>query len=206
MTLKDDIVSMDAFDERLLSLLRENARQPIATLARAYPGRFRPGIGHGVPAWTAQMGLTVASPMSALRETLVGVRSLLSGAKVTDGGAWLTESGAEPEQPATSSILDLHLRYAALCQGDFKGSAPLAWLVSREGKVDEGRLTLAWGFGWSPGEREGVPLKSVPYLQQPAPVGKYHVEIFGGRDRDRMELLAQADDLHPGGTVAETSS
>jgi hypothetical protein len=28
---------------------------------------------------------------------------LTSGAKVTDGGAWLTESGAEPEQPVTSS-------------------------------------------------------------------------------------------------------
>jgi alkanesulfonate monooxygenase SsuD/methylene tetrahydromethanopterin reductase-like flavin-dependent oxidoreductase (luciferase family) len=58
----------------------------IATLARAFPGRFRPGIGHGVPAWTAQMSLTVPSPMSALRETLVGVRSLLDGGTVTDTG------------------------------------------------------------------------------------------------------------------------
>ncbi|WP_037078401.1 LLM class flavin-dependent oxidoreductase [Pseudonocardia spinosispora] len=58
----------------------------IATLARAFPGRLRPGIGHGVPGWTAQMGLTVSSPMSALRETMVGVRSLLSGEKVTDQG------------------------------------------------------------------------------------------------------------------------
>jgi DNA-binding Lrp family transcriptional regulator len=35
MTGKDDIMTMDGLDERLLSLLRENARQPIATLARA---------------------------------------------------------------------------------------------------------------------------------------------------------------------------
>src|ERR1700744_5430072 len=35
MTAKGDIVSMDGLDERLLSLLRENARQPIAALARA---------------------------------------------------------------------------------------------------------------------------------------------------------------------------
>src|SRR5581483_1777098 len=40
----------------------------------------------GVPAWTAQMSLTVPSPMSALRETLVGVRSLLDGGTVTDTG------------------------------------------------------------------------------------------------------------------------
>jgi alkanesulfonate monooxygenase SsuD/methylene tetrahydromethanopterin reductase-like flavin-dependent oxidoreductase (luciferase family) len=57
-----------------------------ATLARAYPGRFRPGIGHGVPAWTAQMSLTVSSPMSALRETVTGVRSLLAGDTVTSTG------------------------------------------------------------------------------------------------------------------------
>ncbi|BBG02395.1 MULTISPECIES: LLM class flavin-dependent oxidoreductase [Pseudonocardia] len=57
-----------------------------ATLARAYPGRFKPGIGHGVPAWTAQMGLTVTSPMSALRETLTGVSALLAGEKVDDSG------------------------------------------------------------------------------------------------------------------------
>ena len=57
-----------------------------ATLARAFPGRFTPGIGHGVPAWTAQMGLTVKSPMSALRENLVGVAALLAGKKVDDHG------------------------------------------------------------------------------------------------------------------------
>lgn len=58
----------------------------IATLARAFPGRFAPGIGHGVPGWTAQMGLTVRSPMSALRETLTGVRRLLGAETVTDEG------------------------------------------------------------------------------------------------------------------------
>ncbi|MGB3483162.1 MAG: LLM class flavin-dependent oxidoreductase [Mycobacterium sp.] len=58
----------------------------VATLARAYPGRFAPGVGHGVPAWTAQMGLTVRSPMSALRETLSGLRELLAGRTVTEDG------------------------------------------------------------------------------------------------------------------------
>jgi alkanesulfonate monooxygenase SsuD/methylene tetrahydromethanopterin reductase-like flavin-dependent oxidoreductase (luciferase family) len=58
----------------------------IATLRRAFPGRFLPGVGHGVPAWTAQMGLTVSSPMSALQENLVGVRGLLAGNKVHEEG------------------------------------------------------------------------------------------------------------------------
>ncbi|MGW4593524.1 LLM class flavin-dependent oxidoreductase [Amycolatopsis thermoflava] len=62
----------------------------IATLARAYPGRLIPGIGHGVPAWTAQMGLTQKSPMSALRETLTGVRALLAGQTVDHDGKFAT--------------------------------------------------------------------------------------------------------------------
>lgn len=58
----------------------------VATLARAFPGRFAPGVGHGVPAWTAQMALTVRSPMSALRETLTGLRALLDGGTVSADG------------------------------------------------------------------------------------------------------------------------
>ncbi|SNR65600.1 Flavin-dependent oxidoreductase, luciferase family (includes alkanesulfonate monooxygenase SsuD and methylene tetrahydromethanopterin reductase) [Haloechinothrix alba] len=51
----------------------------IATLARTYPGRFLPGIGHGVPFWTHQMGLTAKSPLTALTECIDGVRRLLAG-------------------------------------------------------------------------------------------------------------------------------
>jgi len=40
----------------------------LATLARAYPERFMPGIGLSVPAWMEQMGLNPASPMTAIRE------------------------------------------------------------------------------------------------------------------------------------------
>lgn len=50
----------------------------IATLDRSFPGRFLPGIGHGVPAWVAQMGLTPRSPMRALREAVDGIRRLLT--------------------------------------------------------------------------------------------------------------------------------
>lgn len=84
-----------------------------ATLARAYPGRFKPGVGHGVPAWTAQMALTVKSPMSALRETLTGVRSLLAGEKVDDEGrvhsyreVTLTHPPAQPPQLYTGVLGD----------------------------------------------------------------------------------------------------
>lgn len=50
----------------------------IAALDRSFPGRFLPGIGHGVPAWVRQMGLTPKSPMRALTEAVTGIRTLLS--------------------------------------------------------------------------------------------------------------------------------
>lgn len=53
----------------------------IATLDRAFPGRFLPGIGHGVPAWVKQMGLYPRSPMRALHEAITGMRALLDRAE-----------------------------------------------------------------------------------------------------------------------------
>lgn len=56
----------------------------IATTSRAYPGRFVPGIGLGVPAWMRQMDLLPSSPLSAVRECLLSVRRLLDGEELTE--------------------------------------------------------------------------------------------------------------------------
>jgi alkanesulfonate monooxygenase SsuD/methylene tetrahydromethanopterin reductase-like flavin-dependent oxidoreductase (luciferase family) len=63
----------------------------IASLDRAHPGRFLPGVGHGVPAWVAQMGLTPKSPMRALTEAVTGIRALLSTSEpLTTEGEYFT--------------------------------------------------------------------------------------------------------------------
>lgn len=62
----------------------------IATLSRAYPNRVMPGIGHGVPGWMGQMGLTPRSPMTALRESLTSIRALLAGETVSVEGKAFT--------------------------------------------------------------------------------------------------------------------
>ncbi|MCC3312990.1 LLM class flavin-dependent oxidoreductase [Nocardia africana] len=62
----------------------------IATLARAFPNRIMPGIGHGIPAWIGQMGLTPRSPMAALRESLTSIRALLGGQSVSVEGKAFT--------------------------------------------------------------------------------------------------------------------
>jgi alkanesulfonate monooxygenase SsuD/methylene tetrahydromethanopterin reductase-like flavin-dependent oxidoreductase (luciferase family) len=58
----------------------------IATLARLYPGRFLPGLGHGVDIWMKQIGVYPKSPLKALEETVTAVRGLLAGEEVTRQG------------------------------------------------------------------------------------------------------------------------
>jgi alkanesulfonate monooxygenase SsuD/methylene tetrahydromethanopterin reductase-like flavin-dependent oxidoreductase (luciferase family) len=57
-----------------------------AALARLYPGRFLPGIGHGVGAWMRQIGAYPRSQLAALEEVTQAVRGLLHGEKVTMNG------------------------------------------------------------------------------------------------------------------------
>lgn len=61
----------------------------IAGLSRAFPGRFRPGIGLGLPEWLVQMGLMPEKPVGAMRECVSSVRRLLDGETVSlDGKAF----------------------------------------------------------------------------------------------------------------------
>ncbi len=58
----------------------------ISTIARAFPGRFVPGIGLGVPSWIRQMGLVPDSPLAAVRESVTAVRRLLDGEELSEAG------------------------------------------------------------------------------------------------------------------------
>ncbi len=59
-----------------------------STLANAYPGRFTLGIGHGVPAWVAQMHLTPKSVLGSIGEAIADVKRLLAGESLTQAGAY----------------------------------------------------------------------------------------------------------------------
>ncbi|WP_410670463.1 LLM class flavin-dependent oxidoreductase [Amycolatopsis sp. cmx-4-68] len=59
------------------------AAMEIAALAELHPGRLIAGFGHGVPSWMRQIGAYPASPLAALEETLVAVRRLLAGDRVS---------------------------------------------------------------------------------------------------------------------------
>ena len=84
-----------AYSERLkigLGIVPAVARNPaftameFAALARLYPGRFLPGIGHGVGAWMKQIGAFPVSQLAALEEVTMVVRALLRGERVTFHG------------------------------------------------------------------------------------------------------------------------
>ena len=62
------------------------AAMEIAAVARLFPGRFAPAVGHGVLDWMSQTGVRAASPLTLLREHASAVRALLHGERVTVDG------------------------------------------------------------------------------------------------------------------------
>ncbi|MEU2201812.1 LLM class flavin-dependent oxidoreductase [Isoptericola sp. NPDC019482] len=61
-----------------------------ATLDGMFPGRFVPGVGHGVQSWMGQVGARVASPLTLMREQVGALRALLAGEHVTTSGRYVT--------------------------------------------------------------------------------------------------------------------
>ena len=76
----------------------------IATLDRAYPGRLRVGVGHGVQDWMAQIGERVASPMTLLREYVTVLSALLRGERVTYDGRYVKLTDVGLDWPPDSNI------------------------------------------------------------------------------------------------------
>jgi 5,10-methylenetetrahydromethanopterin reductase len=93
-----------------LGIVASVARHPavtameIATLARVHPGRFLAGIGHGLPVWTDQMGVTAKSPLSALTECVEGVRTLLNGDVVNQVGRQFTFNDVAAAHPPEGDV------------------------------------------------------------------------------------------------------
>ena len=97
-----------AVSERLhvaIGILPAVARNPavaameIATLANIAPGRFMPGIGHGVQEWMGQMGARTPSPLTTLDETISVVKRLLTGDEVTFDGREVHLDRVRLDQP-----------------------------------------------------------------------------------------------------------
>jgi 5,10-methylenetetrahydromethanopterin reductase len=71
-----------------------------ATIAGAFPDRFRLGFGTGVFAWLEQMGLSHAAPLGSMRETVTSVRSLLEGKTLNESDRFTFDSVTLTYPPA----------------------------------------------------------------------------------------------------------
>jgi alkanesulfonate monooxygenase SsuD/methylene tetrahydromethanopterin reductase-like flavin-dependent oxidoreductase (luciferase family) len=80
------------------------AAMEIATLARLFPGRFVPALGHGVQDWMGQVGARAASPMGLLREWTTAVRSLLRGDTVTVAGTYVKLDRVALDWPPAAAV------------------------------------------------------------------------------------------------------
>lgn len=76
----------------------------VATIARAFPGRFVPGVGHGVQHWMAQVGGRVSSPLTLLREYASALRSLLDGEEVTTTGRYVNLDQVKLDWPPDQRV------------------------------------------------------------------------------------------------------
>lgn len=76
----------------------------IAGISRAFPGRFRPGIGLGLPPWLEQMGIMPERPVAAMRECVTSVKRLLAGETVTLDGKRFSLDAIRITHPATADV------------------------------------------------------------------------------------------------------
>jgi 5,10-methylenetetrahydromethanopterin reductase len=76
----------------------------IAGISRTFPGRFRPGIGLGLPGWLRQMGIMPDKPVAALRESVSSLRRLLAGETVSLDGKHLSLDAITLAHPATELV------------------------------------------------------------------------------------------------------
>ncbi|MBS1861636.1 MAG: LLM class flavin-dependent oxidoreductase [Actinobacteria bacterium] len=61
----------------------------VASLCRAHPGRFIPGLGHGMPNWLREVGAHPGRLMPALEEVTVVSQRLVAGETVTFHGEYV---------------------------------------------------------------------------------------------------------------------
>lgn len=121
----------------------------IATLARLYPGRFLPGLGHGVAHWMRQIGALPKSQLAALEEVTMTVREMISGESVSFHGRQVHLDEVElvhpPEQIPPISLgvrgpksLALSGRVAdGTILDEYAGPAYISW--ARE-QIESGRM------------------------------------------------------------------
>jgi 5,10-methylenetetrahydromethanopterin reductase len=75
------------------------AAMEIAGVERMFPGRFLPGVGHGVPEWMAQVSAKPASQLTLLEEYVTALRALLAGEEASVDGRYVKLDAVRLDHP-----------------------------------------------------------------------------------------------------------
>jgi len=158
------------------------AAMELAALAELHPGRLIGGLGHGVASWMRQIGAYPESPLAALDETLVAVRRLLAGDRVSVRGRHVTLDEVELVFPPSSvpPVLAGVRRPKSLAVA---GSSADGTILAEPSPPEFVRTALAGIAAGKPAEHAVV---------------TYNWLALGDRDRVRLTV---AESLTPGARV-----
>ncbi|GAA1718870.1 LLM class flavin-dependent oxidoreductase [Isoptericola hypogeus] len=121
-----------------------------STIDGMFPGRFLPGVGHGVQDWMGQVGAKAASPLTLMREQVTALRALLAGERITTSGRYVTLDGvaldwppaaAPPVLAAAKGPKTMRLVGEVADGVVLDGDAGLSGVRQAIGLLDEGRET-----------------------------------------------------------------
>ena len=178
----------------------------VATLARLYPGRFLPGIGHGVADWMRQIGAFPTSQLAALGETAEVARRLLAGDEVTFQGKHVSLDQVKlvfPPQQVPPILLGVRGPKSLVTSGRSADGTVLAELAS-PAYVRWAREQIK--LGQMEAGREGAPHQVVVYML-------CAVDDDGDAARDRLRPLiadllsyGQGDYVRPLGIEGDIQS
>ncbi len=80
------------------------AAMDYSILARNFPGRVLPGIGHGWQPHMAQIGAKVGSPLTLLQEYVTALRDLLAGKEVSANGRYVRLNEVRLDWPPAEQL------------------------------------------------------------------------------------------------------
>jgi alkanesulfonate monooxygenase SsuD/methylene tetrahydromethanopterin reductase-like flavin-dependent oxidoreductase (luciferase family) len=171
------------------------AAMELATLARTFPGRLVPALGHGVQDWMGQVGARVDSPLTLLREHTAAVRALLHGETVTVDGRYVHLDGVALDWPPASPpplLIGAYKPRTMRLAGEVGDGAVLDVHVTPEGVAVE-RARLAEGRA-AAGRTD--PLLVVQYVT-PGPDPAATVREYADAGVDTVVLVPPADAPDP---------
>ncbi|GEK81508.1 LLM class flavin-dependent oxidoreductase [Agrococcus baldri] len=118
----------------------------IATIARMFPGRFLPGIGHGVLDWMAQAGVREASPLTLLTEHATALRTLLAGDELSVEGRYVRLDRVQlrwPPQPVPPLLIGGGRPKTLAIAGELGDGVILAGDAVADSEIDVTRAAIA---------------------------------------------------------------